>query len=257
MELHKCLWSVSFSPSRFPNLDVPRLTIATYFSPYDCGVHKCDLSCHPHMSSNPLPCPRSPTTLTTCPCGSTPLSVLLPSPRASCSDPIPLCGERCPKLLNCGHTCGMTCHEGDCASCGVELSIVCRCGSSKSSRRCGARSNDGSPLPEFLCERICRAMRNCARHECGSKCCPLSYQEALKVQKGRRRPIADMFDQMENDPLGVHQCERTCGRKLACGNHTCQASDHKGPCPPCLMAGFDELICHCGYEEYLFSHEKY
>lgn len=44
----------------------------------------------------------------------------------------------------------------------------------------------------------------------------------------------------ESDPMGVHNCDRTCGRKLSCGQHLCERRDHKGPCPPCLLAGFEE-----------------
>jgi transcriptional repressor NF-X1 len=90
----------------------------------------------------------------------------------------------------------------------------------------------------MLCDKVCRAMRNCGRHECMTKCCPLSYQEAIRAKQGRRR-VAVVYDP-ESDPMGVHNCDRTCGRKLSCGQHLCERRDHKGPCPPCLLAGFEE-----------------
>jgi transcriptional repressor NF-X1 len=37
-----------------------------------------------------------------------------------------------------------------------------------------------------------------------------------------------------------------CGRTLKCGKHTCQALCHRGPCPSCLEAVFDEISCSCG-----------
>lgn len=177
--------------------------------------------------------------MTHCPCGATQLTALLDTPRASCLAPIPTCASACGKLHPCGHACPKTCHAGECGPCAETVSIVCRCGSQKATRRCG----DVAPgQDEFLCERICRAMRACGRHACGRKCCPLAYQEALLAKsKSKRRPLADQFE-AEQDPLGIHQCERVCGRKLSCGMHTCERNDHKGPCPPCLLAGFDECV---------------
>ena len=115
---------------------------------YDCGHHACDRKCHAHRSSTPLPCPLSPSTLTTCPCGATPLSVLLPSPRTSCLSPVPTCARRCTKIHNCGHEWYVLldvlseqelifarsrkpCHPGDCGSCDEMIPIVCRCGTTK------------------------------------------------------------------------------------------------------------------------------
>jgi transcriptional repressor NF-X1 len=41
------------------------------------------------------------------------------------------------------------------------------------------------------------------------------------------------------------ECTLICGKQLSCGNHTCPARDHRGPCPPCLEASYEELICNC------------
>lgn len=181
--------------------------------------------------------------------------------------------------------------------------VVCRCGSSKLSRRCAEKdtpivspstatplstksasttlpsslvgSTSASPttrntrtaMPLFIssvdvppqpgelrCAKICRAMKSCGRHECGRRCCPLSYQEALRARSGgngsgkknsRRRGLDQVtmeLEMVENDTEGVHACERVCARKLSCGRHLCEARDHKGPCPPCLLAGFDEYV---------------
>ncbi|KAL8290623.1 hypothetical protein RQP46_002881 [Phenoliferia psychrophenolica] len=239
-------------------------------APYDCGNHLCELSCHPHTSSSPLPCPFSPTATTHCPCGSTPLSILLATPRTSCLSPIPTCPARCGSVHpSCGHSCPKTCHAGECGPCAETVSIVCRCGSTKATRRCG----DVVPgADELLCERVCRAMRSCGRHACGRKCCPLAYQEALLAKaKSKRRPLAEMYDmEGENDPMGIHLCERVCGRKLsstvllppiACNTtidcrHPCirestcghpqmaHACHEDAACPPCpfLM----EKSCACG-----------
>lgn len=210
-------------------------------SPYDCNEHFCPQSCHPHSTPISQTCPRSPTILTTCPCTSTPLNLLLASPRKSCLDPIPLCSQRCPKLLECGHTCRLPCHTGNCGPCSTEISIICRCGNLKTLKKCSERfSKDGSGnLIELVCEKICRGMRNCGRHECLERCCPLAWQESVRSKfKGKKR---FELNELESDPLGIHTCQRICGRKLNCGSgHLCSMKDHKGPCPPCLNAGFDE-----------------
>lgn len=125
------------------------------------------------------------------------------------------------------------------------VATVCRCGAQKTTRRCASGKDTGEE--PFLCEKVCRAMRNCGRHECGKKCCQLSFQEALKSAgkgKGRRRGMdalegVDVFSR-ENDPEGIHTCERICGRALSCGIHTCGERDHKGACGTCLLANFDE-----------------
>ena len=69
-----------------------------------------------------------------------------------------------------------------------------------------------------------------------------------------------------------HICDLICGKKLQCGQHTCQEKCHKGHCDKCweysefflrlscagrtsfncevfgLLLGFDELRCDCGAE---------
>ncbi|KAM0751251.1 hypothetical protein T439DRAFT_313553 [Meredithblackwellia eburnea MCA 4105] len=213
-------------------------------APYDCSHHSCTLPCHPHLSSAPLPCPFSPSLLTHCPCSRTLLTELLPTPRTSCTSPVPTCTSRCGKIHPCGHSCSRKCHLGDCGDCLEEVAVVCRCGSMKAVKKCADRELGD----EFLCEKVCRAVRACGRHACGRKCCPLAYQEALLGKgKSKRRPLTEVFEVAgENDPEGFHICERICGRKLNCGIHNCEMNDHKGPCPPCLRAGFEELVCHCG-----------
>nr|CDI54515.1 related to Shuttle craft protein [Melanopsichium pennsylvanicum 4] len=48
------------------------------------------------------------------------------------------------------------------------------------------------------------------------------------------------------DPAGLHECSIPCSKPLACGLHDCPMICHRGACPPCLQASFEELICHCG-----------
>lgn len=139
---------------------------------YDCEIHKeAEISsrlCHPHTSPSPLACPRSVDLVTTCACGQTSLIELSMAPRQSCSDPIPSCGKICSKPLSgCDHRCTNICHEGQCAECTETVTVVCRCGSDKKTMPCFEYQKAGSS--EFECDKICRALRACGRHECGRK----------------------------------------------------------------------------------------
>jgi len=68
---------------------------------YDCGDHSYEITCSPqHLE--PKHCPYSPDVVTECPCGKTPISMLLSEPRKSCSAPVPHCQEKCQKKLACG-----------------------------------------------------------------------------------------------------------------------------------------------------------
>ncbi|EPQ53520.1 hypothetical protein GLOTRDRAFT_45377 [Gloeophyllum trabeum ATCC 11539] len=42
-------------------------------------------------------------------------------------------------------------------------------------------------------------------------------------------------------------CGKVCGRKLGCGNHTCENTCHDGSCPPCPVKEIAK--CYCGKEE--------
>lgn len=172
------------------------------------------------------------------------MSALLAEPRTSCTAPIPTCTLPCPKPLDeCGHVCAKPCHQGPCPPCTEIVPLVCRCGSLKSSRVCSDNpaspgldnEDDGAGVHEFTCSRACKALLACGRHVCGRQCCPLQYQEAFqqKAKKGhnkqRGRTVAEQQWQSEvEDPMGLHQCQRTCGRKLNCGLHNCERNDHKG-----------------------------
>lgn len=204
---------------------------------FECGIHECLDKCHPH-SLNPGPCPTSPSVIVTCPCGAAPLEALPNYPRPDCQAPIPTCGGDCPKSRPCGHPCPLKCHTGDCPPCHQQVYRPCRCGESTLLLDCDdVRERQAAGEAEFFCERVCKALRNCGRHECGRICCPLSY----RVKRKGRRTV----DEEDDDDL--HACSLTCGKLLSCGLHTCPKPDHKGACGRCLQASYDELICNCGH----------
>ncbi|KAI1097817.1 hypothetical protein F4804DRAFT_326492 [Jackrogersella minutella] len=204
---------------------------------FDCGKHRCEKSCHPQDEFE-AHCPLSPDLITRCPCGKSPLTDITNQPRQTCEDSIPNCGRPCNKPLSCGHICQDICHNGNCAPCMQKIEISCRCGRTKTSSVC----HQGSlQAPE--CMRICHAQLNCGRHEHSERCCP-GEKRALEraALKKKSRITTYTNDEVEAE----HICTRTCGRPLKCGIHQCQQLCHRGPCPSCPEAIFDEISCNCG-----------
>lgn len=179
---------------------------------FDCDVHSCEKRCHPQDSQTSI-CPRSPDKVKFCPCGKTLVKEL--TERKTCQDPIPVCTKTCEKALSCGHSCQSSCHLGDCPPCELIVPAKCRCRQSTLNLKCYELGKD-----EVLCERTCSSMKSCGRHHCGARCCS-----------------------------GDHLCTKVCGRPLKCGSHDCTVLCHRGPCPTCLEASFEPLICTCGRTE--------
>ncbi|XP_061821295.1 transcriptional repressor NF-X1 [Nerophis lumbriciformis] len=187
----------------------------------DCEAHQCQQLCHQGLCP---PCPRSPSTVKTCPCDQTQLTKLLElgySERQSCTDPIPSCGKTCTKPLACGsndtiHLCDKLCHEGACGPCSLTSNIRCRCAFKTKEVPCATIQKEEELV--FTCEKRCSKKRSCGRHKCGELCC-------VSVE---------------------HKCPLICGYKLNCGLHRCQEPCHRGNCEPCWQASFEELACHCG-----------
>lgn len=204
---------------------------------FACGKHQCQKECHP-LASEVTTCPRDPGQVKTCPCGKTELSIV----RHSCSDPVPTCGQTCSKTHpSCGHQCQRPCHDGPCPPCQVELEISCRCGQSQSIWKCDELRRHEGPVE---CQRKCSVIRNCGKHQCGRRCCPLAHLAG--AQTGSTRKKGRQQVQEEDDPDHLHECLLQCGRLLGCKNHRCPVLDHRGACPPCLEASFEEVSCHCG-----------
>ncbi|XP_052798310.1 transcriptional repressor NF-X1-like isoform X2 [Mya arenaria] len=188
----------------------------------DCGNHTCENSCHPGDCGS---CTRLPANVTKCPCGARDISELGLEPRISCYDAIPTCGAVCNKALDCGpkdspHHCTLPCHEGPCGPCTGFTMLSCRCLFKDQEFKCTEINEKTGSDHVFLCDRRCNRKKTCGRHKCGQPCCVLEE----------------------------HSCDMVCGRKLSCGLHKCDEPCHKNNCPPCLMASFDELTCHCGTE---------
>ncbi|CAH1789962.1 unnamed protein product [Owenia fusiformis] len=188
----------------------------------DCGNHSCEEICH---SGDCPSCPLLPTSVTHCPCGKTPLDELTGGQkRTQCTDPITPCQQLCEKQLKCGpeakpHKCKLRCHVGPCGVCEGESPVMCRCEAVIKEFDCVDLVQFTEAEP-FTCDRRCNKKKPCGRHKCSNLCC------------------------VDTE----HKCELICGRKLNCGLHKCEETCHKGNCPPCWQASFDELTCYCGVE---------
>ncbi|CAN1134608.1 NF-X1-type zinc finger protein NFXL1, partial [Linum perenne] len=185
-----------------------------------CGNHVCDEVCHPGPCGG---CALMPGRVKSCYCGKTSLQ----EERKSCLDPIPNCSQICSKILPCGiHNCEELCHSGDCPPCMVSVSQKCQCGSTSRTVAC-YQTSAGSE--KFKCDKPCGRKKNCGRHRCSERCCPLSNPNPVRSE--------------DWDP---HFCQMACGKKLRCGQHSCESLCHSGHCPPCLETIFSDLSCACG-----------
>lgn len=76
-------------------------------------------------------------------------------------------------------------------------------------RQCWVRKKEEAEgLSEIRCERVCRALRTCSKHQCGRACCPLAYKSVKS--KGKKR--ADELG--EDDEGGWHTCSLVCGKQV-------------------------------------------
>ena len=191
--------------------------------------------------------PPSPCTATlakTCPCGAT-------TKRVKCEVAL-VCDQVCGRLLSCGaHTCGDTCHVGECAPCQVTLRQRCFCGKSSREVTCGpgVRSDH-----RYVCGQVCGNTLDCGHHTCESTChegpcapCPLAPDKVTHCPCGKSSLSSlGPTRQLCTDPVAV--CGEECGRVLSCGApsrpHVCRAPCHAGPCPPCELE--TSVRCRCG-----------
>lgn len=207
---------------------------------FDCDKHSCEMECHP-QELEVSHCPYSPDNVDHCPCGKTLLDDLGCS-RSSCEDPIVHCQKRCDRLLECSHRCQETCHTGDCPPCLEVVEIKCRCGRTGEPGTC---VENQAEHPQ--CDRNCKVLLNCGRHECGTSCCPAEKTASERQRRGKNKASAISRSAAEEFEA-EHICTRICSRQLRCGNadHVCQELCHRGACGSCRDAIFDELSCHCG-----------
>ena len=214
---------------------------------FDCGVHACTQICCAHKSGS-NECPLSPSQVSRCPCGGVAMADLCAEQgveRSTCTSPILTCDNMCDAKLQCGHACKSKCHSGIHAKCEETIAYTCACGNFKTNVTC---QNYLSGNYEKRCGNICGAKLSCERHECLNQCCS-GKRAAFARQAKKKKKWTAVWDPPRHNLNSIeseHICLKVCGRKLKCGAHYCSVLCHDGPCPSCIEASFDPLICHCG-----------
>lgn len=145
------------------------------------------------------------------------------------------CGEACGRPNPaCGHPCTLLCHPGPCPPCPRAVRASCHCRRVQAEKRCGRHS--------FSCGALCGRALQCG-HACpepchGGACPPCALASSVACQCGAEER------ELPCSLRGVVQCERVCGRQLACGQHACTRRCHGGACGGCPLAG--PKACPCG-----------
>ncbi|KAK3694941.1 hypothetical protein B0T22DRAFT_87619 [Podospora appendiculata] len=135
-----------------------------------------------------------------------------------------ICTKVCGRKLKCGkHTCLEACHPGECPGCleAVFDDVTCPCGKTvfRAPLLCGM------PLPE--CRFNCTKVKQCGhppiQHPChpdDTPCtvCPFLVEKSCICGKKKLTNQPCWFDAV--------RCGLPCGKKLKCGDHSCQKSCH-------------------------------
>lgn len=183
------------------------------------------------------------------------------------------CNEVCGLPLACGiHKCERLCHSGICGPCPAvlnaksnKLKIRCYCGlehrdsfKCKDVRVASDLSKDGkgdSWIGAFGCSGIRKIEYACREHSFVEKCqpspsisgkiaCPFS-PKLLKTCPCGRTSLKVLAEPRKSCTSPIPNCDSTCGKKLACGRHTCPFTCHDGPCmDPCIQIETVRCSCH-------------
>ncbi|MES1907596.1 MAG: hypothetical protein MHM6MM_000684 [Cercozoa sp. M6MM] len=194
--------------------------------------HVCSLPCHAGACP---PCEEK--VQVTCRCGRETVTV-------TCGDiearkRAASCEHVCDESLSCGtHTCQLVCHAPSLHVRTVAVrpesnlrgdGLIDHSESSAADQSTCASAADLGRLIDRACVR---SVHTCARAPCFPQ--PCAGGHVLLTQFAFRATC--------ESPLP--SCGGTCGKKLACGNHTCQATCHDGECPPCTV--MTTTVCRCG-----------
>lgn len=151
------------------------------------------------------------------------------------------CANTCGKIRGamCVHPCPLGCHPGPCPPCrSMGREMNCFCGSKKMRVRCGEEASG------FSCKEICNKVLNCGKHHCTDIChpgvctkCPITTEVDCHCGKKKETRNCGSED---------FTCHQVCGKTLNCGNHTCKAVCHSGPCEECPYTPDKMDHCCCG-----------
>ena len=143
------------------------------------------------------------------------------------------CSQPCNRLLSCGrHRCTKPCHAGDCGECNE------RCTQHRPSwctHPCGIGACHPSDTPCPPCDKIVKHKCHCTALLLRFKCQEWGVATAQEKET-------------------MLSCGSSCKEKLPCG-HSCEATCHSGPCPPCSNKVM--VSCPCGAQQAEWSCERW
>ncbi|XP_063241650.1 protein shuttle craft [Bacillus rossius redtenbacheri] len=253
--------------------DKPLLCDAVCEKVLNCGVHKCEKTCHVGECGN---CDQ--TIKQECHCGKEQQEVTCCP--ASVGVQRYSCGQACGGQLECGnHRCEAPCHPGPCRPCMLAPGAVTHCPCGKTPLGGGrARASCLDPVP--VCQLACGKKLACGQpnspHRCEEQChsgaCPPCPGTTLvRCRCGnmdREIPCVELVSRADDArcekkctkkrACGKHRCNQlccidldhvcplVCNHLLSCGQHRCEEPCHRGHCKPCWRSSFEELYCECG-----------
>jgi transcriptional repressor NF-X1 len=132
----------------------------------------------------------------------------------------------------------------------------CRHGSSGAFRCfCGSTPDPKPPRlsTPHSCAGSCTRARACG-HSCPLPChpgpcppCQITIQVPCFCTKQVLSFRCSNLAPSRAGKPAVPSCGQTCGKRLSCGNHSCDAVCHDGPCAPCPVKVTSR--CYCGKDE--------
>ncbi|CAG9859977.1 unnamed protein product [Phyllotreta striolata] len=251
--------------------DVKIVCNATCNKLLECGLHRCQQTCHPGECE---PCKES--LHQECYCSKEGRKVQCC--KIYSGEKQYSCNNVCGKLLSCGnHYCQELCHENSCKLCPRDVTVIKTCPCLKTPLK-EPRLSCLDPI--LCCGQLCGKVLSCgqpnAPHVCENRChegsCPPCPKTTLvRCRCGRmdkELPCQELTTKADDArcekkctkkrSCGKHKCNQLCcieiehicpfpcNRLLSCGQHRCERTCHSGHCPPCMESSFDELYCECG-----------
>ena len=108
---------------------------------------------------------------------------------------------------------------GACPPFSIPIAVPCRCGETTRYVPCAERQSDLAKGEDIVCDKVCKSIRLCGKHECTRVCCPAHQIRPQGKGKGKKKQLVqdEALEEMER---AWHTCEFVCGKQLTCGLHT-------------------------------------